>query len=78
MLVKEINVENILNGIANVEMGFEPGIDQRVYFIDPLTIFVFQMYDDRGCNVWCDNEDNIQRVLKKEKNGKCCKNISLF
>ncbi len=68
LLVKEINVENILNGIANVEMGFEPDIDQRVYFIDPLTNFVFQMYDDRGCNVWCDNKENIQLVLEKRKN----------
>lgn len=29
--VKDINAKNILNGIANTEMGFDPGIDQRTF-----------------------------------------------
>jgi len=63
--VKDINVKNILNGIANTEMGFAPGIDQRIFFFDPLTDKAFQMYDDRGCYVWSDNADKIRDIYLK-------------
>ena len=49
--IKEIGVKMILNGIANTEMGFDPGIEQRVFFFNPITDRAFQMYDDRGCYV---------------------------
>ncbi|AXE18468.1 hypothetical protein DR864_12240 [Runella rosea] len=63
--VKDINVKNILNGIANTEMGFDLGIDQRIFFFDPLTDKAFQMYDDRGCYVWSNNADNIRDIYIK-------------
>jgi uncharacterized protein DUF3885 len=63
--VKDINAGNILNGIANTEMGFDPGIDQRIFFFDPLTDKGFQMYDDRGCYVWSDNADKIRDIYIK-------------
>jgi hypothetical protein len=65
LLVKDINVQNILIGIANAEMGFDPGIDQRVFFIDPITDRAFQMYDDRGCYVWSDKADKIRDIFIK-------------
>jgi len=63
--VKDINVKNILNGIANTEMGFDPGIDQRIFFFDPSTDKAFQMYDDRGCYVWSDKADKIRDIYIK-------------
>ena len=60
--VGEINVENILKGIANTEMGFEPAIDQTIYFFDLLTNKAFQMYDDRGCYVWSDSANKIRDI----------------
>lgn len=63
--VKEIAVKKILNGIANTEMGFDPGIDQRVFFFNPITDKAFQMYDDRGCYVWSDKADKIRDIFKK-------------
>jgi hypothetical protein len=63
--VREINVRNILNGIANTEMGFEPGINQSIYFFDPLADRAFYMYDDRGCFVWSDNADKIREIYIK-------------
>lgn len=60
--VKDINIKNILNGIANTEMGFDPGIDQRIFFFDPSTDKAFQMYDDRGCYVWSDKADKIRDI----------------
>ena len=63
--VKDIKVKNILNGIANTEMGFDPGIDQRIFFFDPTTDKAFQMYDDRGCYVWSDKADKIRDIYIK-------------
>lgn len=65
--IKRINVRNILNGIANAEMGFEPSIDQRVFFFNPKTDVGFQMYDDRGCYTWSAMPDKIRSVYKKRK-----------
>jgi len=42
----------ILRAIANNEMGFEPSLNQRIYFFDPAADRGFMMYDDRGCFVW--------------------------
>ena len=63
--IKDINVKNILTGIANTEMGFDPTIDQRIFFFDPLTDKGFQMYDDRGCYVWSDKADKIRDIYIK-------------
>jgi hypothetical protein len=63
--VKDINFKNILNAIANTEMGFEPGIDQTVYFFDPLNDTVFNMYDDRGCLVESDKANKIRHLYIK-------------
>ncbi len=63
--VKDIEIKNILNAIANTEMGFEPKINQQIFFIDSLTDKAFQMYDDRGCFVWSDNADKIRNIYVK-------------
>lgn len=63
--VKDMNVKNILNGIANTEMGFNPAINQRIFFFDPSTDKAFQMYDDRGCFVWSDTADKIRDIYIK-------------
>ncbi len=63
--VKDIKVKNILNGIANTEMEFDPGIAQEIYFFDPLTDKAFRMYDDRGCFVWSNKADNIRDIYIK-------------
>lgn len=66
--VKDINMNNILNGIANTEMGLDPSIDQRIFFFDPATDRAFHMYDDRGCYVWSDNADKIRDIYIKRNN----------
>lgn len=66
--VKYINARNIFNGIANTEMGFDPGIDQSIYFFDPLTDKGFYMYDDRGCYVWSNSADKIRDIYINRNN----------
>lgn len=66
--VKDIDILNILTAIANTEMGFEPAINQRIFFYDILTDKGFQMYDDRGCFVWSDKADKIRDIYIKRNN----------
>ena len=47
--LKNIEWKNILNAIANAELGFKPAIDQKIYFFDVEKNIDFYMYDDRGC-----------------------------
>lgn len=47
--IKNINYKEILKAIVNTEMGFNPSIDQIVYFLDFETDNAFVMYDDRFC-----------------------------
>ncbi|CAM3051790.1 protein of unknown function [Flavobacterium succinicans] len=63
--VKDIQAEQILNGIANNEMGFEPTVCQNIYFLDPATDRGFYMYDDRGCYVWSNKAEKIKYLYDK-------------
>ena len=47
--ISYIKYESILKAIANTEMGFEPAINQRIYFFDIENEKAFYMFDDRGC-----------------------------
>lgn len=41
----------ILAGIANADHGRFPALSSRVYFVNPRTNVIVQMYDDRGLNI---------------------------
>ena len=62
LFVKDIEIQNILSAIAKTEMGFEPKIDQQIFFINPLTNTAFQMYANRGCFVWSNNANKFRDI----------------
>jgi hypothetical protein len=42
----------ILRGIANLEQGRTPCINESIYFVNESKSTVFYMYDDRGCLIY--------------------------
>ncbi len=60
--LEEINTEKIIEGIVNLEMGFEPCIPQDVTFYAPASTVGFRVYDDRGCDVWSKNKENLKPI----------------
>ncbi|MBC7554800.1 MAG: DUF3885 domain-containing protein [Taibaiella sp.] len=58
-------MRNILTGIANAEMGFDPIIEQTVILINLFADTAFQMYDDRGCYVWSNKADKIRDIYNR-------------
>lgn len=55
-------VEAIIKGIASLEMGGEPFITQRVYFFSPKNHASFNIYDDRGCDIWSNELDVLRPI----------------
>ncbi|NEM98510.1 DUF3885 domain-containing protein [Pontibacter burrus] len=61
----DISIKDILQGIANLEMGFEPVIPQQVYFFDVHSSKGFYMYDDRGCFVFSNDSEKIRSIYEE-------------
>ncbi|AFM03481.1 hypothetical protein Fleli_1036 [Bernardetia litoralis DSM 6794] len=66
--ISKINIKNILCGIANYEMGFEPAIGQSIFFFNPKNDTSFYMYDDRGCVIRSKKADTIKSIYHKRNN----------
>lgn len=62
VVFQRINIEAILQGIANKDNGLEPLIGQSVYFFDPINHTAFHMYDDRGFFVWANDAETIRPI----------------
>src|SRR5690606_6265092 len=63
-----ITYSEIVNGIANTEMGFERAVHQLVYFYQTKSKKWFWMYDDRGCLMFSDEIFDLRENLKKFDN----------
>lgn len=63
----EFDFVRLIEGIANLEMGFDPKITQTVMVFDTNSSKGFYMYDDRGCYVWSDNAVSLQPIYEELK-----------
>lgn len=63
--INKININTILRGIANYEMGLEPAIGQSIFFFNPKNNTAFYMYDDRGCLIWSKKANTIKPIYHK-------------
>ena len=63
--VSDINYKNIIEGIANLEMGFDPSIGEYVCFINPRNDVAFHMYDDRGCLLFASDHETLKPTYDK-------------
>ena len=52
----------IINGIANYEMGERPSIPQDCTFYSFKNKIGFRMYDDRGCDIWSSSIENLRGI----------------
>ena len=57
-------VKTIIKGIASLEMGGEDFITQRVYFFCPKNNTGFNIYDDRGCDIWSKSIKELKPIYK--------------
>jgi hypothetical protein len=57
-------VKKIIKGIASLEMGGENFITQRVYFFCPKNNTGFNIYDDRGCDIWSKSIEELKPIYE--------------
>ncbi|MEM6769408.1 MAG: DUF3885 domain-containing protein [Bacteroidota bacterium] len=58
-------IESIIRGIASVEMGEDPCVTQSVYFFSVERHTGFNIYDDRGCDVWANSLEVLRPAYVK-------------
>jgi hypothetical protein len=68
IIIDYSSIKKVINGIVNLEMGFEPIICQDVYFYSIKNQIGFRVYDDRGCDVWSNDKENLKPIMLKFKN----------
>ena len=66
--LNKINYKNIIKGIINLEMGLEPSILERVYFINPRNNVAFYVYDDRGCMLYANSVKTLKPTYHSYSN----------
>ena len=64
MSKSELNSEKIIEGIANLEMGFTPCIPQVVIFYCLTSTNALYIYDDRGCDVYSNNREKLKLIYE--------------
>ena len=64
----ELDSHNIIQGRANLEMGFKPCIPQNIVFFSPTTTNGFNIYDDRGCDIWSSDKEKLRPIYESLNN----------
>ena len=63
--LEKIKYKNIFKALINLEMGFEPKISERVYFINRRNNVAFHIYDDRGCLLFSELKETLKPTYIK-------------
>lgn len=58
-------VKTIIEGIASLEMGGEQFITQKVYFFSAKNQTCFNIYDDRGCDIWSNSLKELRPIYER-------------
>lgn len=64
--VSELDSTKIIEGIANLEQGRSPCINERIYFVNTSRRIVFYMYDDRGCLLFADALSKLVSLYREK------------
>lgn len=61
----DLNYMPLLKAICNQDLGLKPRISHSVYFININRKTIFQVYDDRGCDLLATSPAAIKDIYKK-------------
>jgi len=68
MAQNELDLQSIITGIANLEMGFDPCIPQNITFYSLTTTNGLNIYDDRGCDIWSSDKEKWRHIYENLNN----------
>ncbi|MDO3410592.1 DUF3885 domain-containing protein [Saccharibacillus sp. CPCC 101409] len=62
--VEDLNYASLIRAICNHDVGIQPMIYHRVYFINTNKNTIFHIYDDRGCDVIASSRESLIGIYK--------------
>jgi len=62
--ITDFQYTRMLKAICNQDMGINPSIFHRVYFINVNKDTIFHVYDDRGCDLLATSSDTIRDIYE--------------
>lgn len=63
--VSDLRYSPLLKAICNQDLGIQPNVYHRIYFINVHRKTIFHVYDDRGCDVLAASPEAIKDIYKK-------------
>ncbi|WP_341280869.1 DUF3885 domain-containing protein [Paenibacillus sp. FSL H8-0537] len=63
--LKNLNVSNLLEAIANRSLGLDPIIDGDIYIINETNKTIFHLYDDRGLDIIADKVETLRGIYEQ-------------
>lgn len=60
--VADIKYISLLKAICNQDLGIQPNVFHRIYFLNIKRKTIFHVYDDRGCDVLATSPESIRDV----------------
>ncbi|OLS40114.1 DUF3885 domain-containing protein [Bacillus sp. MRMR6] len=55
----------LLKAVCNQDLGIQPSIFHRIYFINMNKKTIFHVYDDRGCDILATSPESIREVYQR-------------
>ncbi|MFJ7745572.1 DUF3885 domain-containing protein [Peribacillus sp. NPDC097295] len=60
--VSDMRYIPLLKAVCNQDLGIQPSIYQRIYFLNIKRRTIFHVYDDRGCDLLATSPDSIRDI----------------
>jgi hypothetical protein len=63
--VSDLKYIPLLKAICNQDLGIQPSVSHRIYFLNNKRKIIFHVYDDRGCDLLATSPEAIREVYLK-------------
>ena len=63
----DIKYTSLLKAVCNQDLGFQPSIYHRIYFLNIKRETIFHVYDDRGCDLLATSPESIRDIYNTYK-----------
>lgn len=60
--VSDVNYIPLLKAVCNQDLGIQPSIFHRIYFLNIKRKTIFHIYDDRGCDLLATSPESIRDI----------------
>ncbi|MBT2641536.1 DUF3885 domain-containing protein [Bacillus sp. ISL-41] len=63
--VSDLRYIPLLKAICNQDLGIQPSVSHRIYFLNVQRQTIFHVYDDRGCDVLAASPEAIKDIYQR-------------